>query len=343
MSRPQEVSLARLLRVYESKMVSSSGRVGFEDAGFAFPGESQGSPSGAACLDGSLNQKIYSENRNVDGGVIDGGTQGKTSCDVLGVPSSSEVIIPSTSHAQMSPAKTRQHLTAMRGFLNNVWADNPDAAEAYAGRVAVVAAWVGGASETNDFATSAEISAFASSGGGVSGRRRQPSANDNANFEKGTDQAGVTGTAPATTADGISSASPRTYVAQHVCANRHANTSPPERSSPRAETNGTKTGIKRRTRLDGGAPLVLSHDGQGTLARHREAQDGLADDLVSLAGAIRENAAAMERSLAQSRAGLDSLESGLDRNVDAGTAGRGFPKSGGTLFLPPLGDVHGRH
>jgi len=177
----------------------------------------------------------------------------------------------------------------------------------------------------------------------VSGRRRQPSANDNANFEKGTDQAGDTGTPPATTADDISSASPRTYVAQHVCANRHANTSPPERSSPRAETNGTKTGIKRRTRLDGGAPLVLSHDGQGTLARHREAQDGLADDLVSLAGAIRENAAAMERSLAQSRAGLDSLESGLDRNVDAGTAGRGFPKSGGTLFLPPLGDVHGRH
>ena len=75
-----------------------------------------------------------------------------------------------------------------------------------------------------------------------------------------------------------------------------------------------------RARVDGGSRLALSDRGEASLRRHRETRDALTDDLVGLAGAMRANAGAMERSLRESRAGLASLERDLDANVAATTS-----------------------
>ena len=61
--------------------------------------------------------------------------------------------------------------------------------------------------------------------------------------------------------------------------------------------------------------MKLSEDGQAAMARQRELQEGLTDEMADLASSIKGNALAMEASLKESRRELDSVEGSLDRNV----------------------------
>ena len=86
-----------------------------------------------------------------------------------------------------------------------------------------------------------------------------------------------------------------------------ASTTPRQRKRPGAGSNpgphGRSEGVK------------LTEDGQAALRRQRDLQEGLTDEMVDLAGSIRANAAAMERSLHQSRRELDQAETNLEKNL----------------------------
>ena len=64
-----------------------------------------------------------------------------------------------------------------------------------------------------------------------------------------------------------------------------------------------------------GEGVKLTEDGQAALRRQRDLQEGLTDEMVDLAGSIRANATAMERSLRQSRRELDEAETNLEKNL----------------------------
>jgi hypothetical protein len=135
MSRAQEVSLARLLRVYESKIASSSGRGAVPDA--------NGTPSARAAGDGAPGLGAYT-----DGGVdADASTRRAPSSQDRGAflvdrrddDADAEGV---DSHPETVALKRRQHVDAMRALVARVRTANPDAADAYAERVDAVAAWV---------------------------------------------------------------------------------------------------------------------------------------------------------------------------------------------------------
>ena len=189
--------------------------------------------------------------------------------------------------------KRRQHVDAMRALLARVRTANPDAADAYAERVDAVAAWV--ATRGTEEARAARLPAAAKcdddeSPPAEAGTRR-PAAEAS------------TGGAPASTDLDSSKRNLNAFKASFSVAQSHRS------SRPRA-----------RARADGGSRLAPPRAARLRWRRHRSTQDALTDDLVGLAGAMRANAGAMERSLRESRAGLASLERDLDANVAATTS-----------------------
>ena len=264
MSRAQEVSLARLLRVYESKIASSSGRGAVPDA--------NGTPSARAAGDGTPGSGAYTD------GVVDADASTRTAPSSRGafhVDERADADAEAWSDPETAALKRRQHVDAMRALLARVRTANPDAADAYAERVDAVAAWVATREDGRDAS-----GPFAVGGEGDDESRPAESA----------EAAEAMGGAPA-------SAERDARVPASVA---------PRTSRPRP-----------RARVDGGSRLALSDRGEASLRRHRETRDALTDDLVGLAGAMRANAGAMERSLRESRKGLASLERDLDANVAA--------------------------
>jgi hypothetical protein len=287
MSRAQEVSLARLLRVYESKIASSSGRGAVPDA--------NGTPSARAAGDGAPGLGAYT-----DGGVdADASTRRAPSSQDRGAflvdrrddDADAEGV---DSHPETVALKRRQHVDAMRALLARVRTANPDAADAYAERVDAVAAWV--ATRGDGRGASGEFA-----GGGEGDDDESPPA------EAAEAAEASTGGAPASTG-GAPASTERDFSLNALKAPFSVAQSP-RSSRPRA-----------RARADGGSRLALSARGEASMRRHRSTQDALTDDLVGLAGAMRSNAGAMERSLRESRAGLASLERDLDANVAATTS-----------------------
>ena len=290
MSRAQEVSLARLLRVYESKIASSSGRGAVPDA--------NGTPSARAAGDGAPGLGAYT-----DGGVdADASTRRAPSSQDRGAflvdrrddDADAEGV---DSHPETVALKRRQHVDAMRALVARVRTANPDAADAYAERVDAVAAWV--ATRGDGRGASGEFA-----GGGEGDDDESPPAE--AATRRPAAEAS-TGEAPTSTElDELDFDSSKRNAFKEVpfsVARSHRS------SRPRA-----------RARADGGSRLALSARGEASMRRHRSTQDALTDDLVGLAGAMRSNAGAMERSLRESRAGLASLERDLDANVAATTS-----------------------
>ena len=288
MSRAQEVSLARLLRVYESKIASSSGRGAVPDA--------NGTPSARAAGDDAPGVGAYTD------GVVDAdaSTRSAPSSQDRGAflvdrrdDADAEGVDFFYSHPETVALKRRQHVDAMRALLARVRTANPDAADAYAERVDAVAAWVATRGDGRGAS-----GAFA--GGGEGDDDESPPA------EAGTRRPAAeasTGGAPASTDLDSSKRNLNAFKASFSVARSHRS------SRPRA-----------RARADGGSRLALSARGEASMRRHRSTQDALTDDLVGLAGAMRANAGAMERSLRESRAGLASLERDLDANVAATTS-----------------------
>ena len=86
-----------------------------------------------------------------------------------------------------------------------------------------------------------------------------------------------------------------------------ASTTPRQRKRPGAGSNPGPHGR--------GEGVKLTEDGQAALRRQRDLQEGLTDEMVDLAGSIRANAEAMERSLHQSRRELDQAETNLEKNL----------------------------
>lgn len=292
MSRAQEVSLARLLRVYESKIASSSGRGAVPDA--------NGTPSARAAGDGAPGLGAYTD------GVVDAdaSTRSAPSSQDRGAflvdrrnDADAEGVDFFYSHPETVALKRRQHVDAMRALLARVRTANPDAADAYAERVDAVAAWVATRGDGRGAS-----GAFA--GGGEGDDDESPPAE--AATRRPAAEAS-TGEAPTSTElDELdSSRNLNAFKASFSVAQSQSHRS----SRPRA-----------RARADGGSRLALSARGEASMRRHRSTQDALTDDLVGLAGAMRANAGAMERSLRESRAGLASLERDLDANVAATTS-----------------------
>ena len=286
MSRAQEVSLARLLRVYESKIASSSGRGAVPDA--------NGTPSARAAGDGTPGSGAYTD------GVVDADASTRTAPSSRGafhVDERADADAEAWSDPETAALKRRQHVDAMRALVARVRTANPDAADAYAERVDAVAAWVATRGDGRGAS-----GAFA--GGGEGDDDESPPAE--AATRRPAAEAS-TGEAPTSTElDELDFDSSKRNAFKEVpfsVARSHRS------SRPRA-----------RARADGGSRLALSARGEASMRRHRSTQDALTDDLVGLAGAMRANAGAMERSLRESRAGLASLERDLDANVAATTS-----------------------
>ena len=281
MSRAQEVSLARLLRVYESKIASSSGRGGVPDA--------NGTPSPRVARDGAPGSGTY------DDGVV--GADASSSRGAFDVARAEDADAEVFSDPATAALKRRQHVDAMRALLARVRTANPDAADAYAERVDAVAAWV---KARGDGRVAQTKKALASGAERLGGGERDDEASSPAETEAdATETAETVETAETMSRGTLSNAGvERRPTIGFVSAPS------PRPSRPRA-----------RARADGGSKLTLSDAGEASLRRHRLTQDALTDDLVGLAAKMRLNAGAMEKSLLESRKGLASLERDLDANV----------------------------
>ena len=283
MSRAQEVSLARLLRVYESKIASSSGRGGVPDA--------NGTPSPRVARDGAPGSGTYD-----DGAVGADASSSRGAFDVARAEDADAEVFSDPATAAL---KRRQHVDAMRALLARVRTANPDAADAYAERVDAVHAWV---KARGDGRFAQTKKALASGAEHLGGGERDDEASSPAETDAVETETAETVETAETMSRGPSSnarVEGRPTIGLGVSA-----PSPSRPSRPRA-----------RARADGGSKLTLSAAGEASLRRHRLTQDALTDDLVGLASKMRLNAGAMEKSLLESRKGLASLERDLDANV----------------------------
>ena len=280
MSRAQEVSLARLLRVYESKIASSSGRGAVPDA--------NGTPSPRVARDGAPGSGTY------DDGVV--GADASSSRGAFDVARAEDADAEVFSDPATAALKRRQHVDAMRALLARVRTANPDAADAYAERVDAVHAWVAARGDGTDAS-----GVFVFAGGG----ERDDEASLRAETEAEATEATLPATLPAT-----ETAETRSGISSNAAVERR-----PGIDSLSALSSARPSRPRARARADGGSRLTLSDGGEASLRRHRATQDALTDDLVGLAAKMRANAGAMERSLLESRKGLASLERDLDFNV----------------------------
>lgn len=279
MSRAQEVSLARLLRVYESKIASSSGRGAVPDA--------NGTPSPRVARDGAPGSGTY------DDGVV--GADASASRGAFDVARAEDADAEVFSDPATAALKRRQHVDAMRALLARVRTANPDAADAYAERVDAVHAWVKARGDGTDAS-----GVFVFAGGGER--------DDEASLQAETEAEATEATLPAPEA--TETAETRSGISSNAAVERR-----PGIDSLSALPSARPSRPRARARADGGLRRPLSDGGEASLRRHRATQDALTDDLVGLAANMRANAGAMERSLLESRKGLASLERDLDANV----------------------------
>jgi SNARE protein 1 len=283
MSRAQEVSLARLLRVYESKIASSSGRGGVPDA--------NGTPSPRVARDGAPGSGTY------DDGVV--GADASSSRGAFDVARAEDADAEVFSDPATAALKRRQHVDAMRALLARVRTANPDAADAYAERVDAVHAWV---KARGDGRVAQTKKALASGAEHLGGGERDDEGSSPAETD-----ADATETAETVeTAETMS----RGTIVERSCRRKTY-----DRFRSLCAVSETVAPSRARARADGGSKLTLSDAGEASLRRHRLTQDALTDDLVGLAAKMRLNAGAMEKSLLESRKGLASLERDLDANV----------------------------
>lgn len=282
MSRAQEVSLARLLRLYESKIASSSGRGGVPDA--------NGTPSPRVARDGAPGSGTY------DDGVV--GADASSSRGAFDVARAEDADAEVFSDPATAALKRRQHVDAMRALLARVRTANPDAADAYAERVDAVHAWV---KARGDGRVAQTKKALASGAEHLGGGERDDEASSPAETDADATETAETVETAETMSRGTSS---NARVEGRPTIGLGLSAPSPRPSRPRA-----------RARADGGSKLTLSDAGEASLRRHRATQDALTDDLVGLAAKMRLNAGAMEKSLLESRKGLASLERDLDANV----------------------------
>jgi SNARE protein 1 len=282
MSRAQEVSLARLLRVYESKIASSSGRGGVPDA--------NGTPSPRVARDGAPGSGTY------DDGVV--GADASSSRGAFDVARAEDADAEVFSDPATAALKRRQHVDAMRALLARVRTANPDAADAYAERVDAVHAWV---KARGDGRVAQTKKALASGAEHLGGGERDDEASSPAETDADATETAETVETAETMSRGPSL---NARVEGRPTIGLGLSAPSPRPSRPRA-----------RARADGGSKLTLSDAGEASLRRHRLTQDALTDDLVGLAAKMRLNAGAMEKSLLESRKGLASLERDLDANV----------------------------
>lgn len=289
MSRAQEVSLARLLRVYESKIASSSGRGAVPDA--------NGTPSPRVARDGAPGSGTY------DDGVV--GADASSSRGAFDVARAEDADAEVFSDPATAALKRRQHVDAMRALLALVRTANPDAADAYAERVDAVHAWVAARGDGTDAS-----GVFVFAGGGERDDEASLLAETEAEATEATlpaPEATLPATLPAT-----ETVETRSGISSNAAVERR-----PGIDSLSALSSARPSRPRARARADGfgGSRLTLSDGGEASLRRHRATQDALTDDLVGLAAKMRANAGAMERSLLESRKGLASLERDLDFNV----------------------------
>jgi SNARE protein 1 len=282
MSRAQEVSLARLLRVYESKIASSSGRGGVPDA--------NGTPSPRVARDGAPGSGTYD-----DGAVGADASSSRGAFDVARAEDADAEVFSDPATAAL---KRRQHVDAMRALLARVRTANPDAADAYAERVDAVHAWV---KARGDGRVAQTKKALASGAEHLGGGERDDEGSSPAETDADATETAETVETAETMSRGPSS---NARVEGRPTIGLGLSAPSPRPSRPRA-----------RARADGGSKLTLSDAGEASLRRHRLTQDALTDDLVGLAAKMRLNAGAMEKSLLESRKGLASLERDLDANV----------------------------
>ena len=64
-----------------------------------------------------------------------------------------------------------------------------------------------------------------------------------------------------------------------------------------------------------GTSVKISEEGQAAMARQRDLQEGLTDEMAQLASGLKANSLAMEASLKESRRELDEAEGNLERNL----------------------------
>jgi SNARE protein 1 len=83
-------------------------------------------------------------------------------------------------------------------------------------------------------------------------------------------------------------------------------------TSPNANANVVGSSPSSR-RGEGG--VKISQSGDAHLRRQRETQEQLTDEMLELAGGIKANSLAMERSLLDSKRELDAVEGSLDKNL----------------------------
>lgn len=241
MSRPQEVSLARLLHVYETR-AASGGRVVGGAGNRTRPPQrredgdrSNGSPSTSdpdpttGAVDGG--------GGGGGGGGGPGGGDGDGDGDGAG-------------DGWRRGPKAHQHLEAMRRLLAEVRAHDASAADAYGKRVDRVEAMLE--------------------------PYKKPA------FCMGTSSSQVEW---------------QPYK-------------PPAPRQRRGVAGGGGGGLKGR-----GTSVKISEDGHAAMARQRDLQEGLTDEMVELASSIKANSVAMEASLKESRRELDAAEGNLERNL----------------------------
>ena len=249
MSRPQEVSLARLLRVYESKTASTS------------------SPASPTSPPPTPTQRAVSSNLSTS----------DLSQDETGDPSALPSAAPSDDWRR--GGKARQHVEVMRGLVTEIRARDPTAADAYSKRVDRVhtALQLGNSSSSSS-------PAYVTNGGASTSRQEW-----------------------------------RPYKPPPaVVRRRTAAAASAAVTSPNANANVVGSSPARR----GEGGVKISQSGDAHLRRQRETQEQLTDEMLELAGGIKANSLAMERSLLDSKRELDAVEGSLDKNLAGVKNGR---------------------
>jgi hypothetical protein len=234
MSRAQEVSLARLLRVYESKIASSSGRGGVPDA--------NGTPSPRVARDGAPGSGTY------DDGVV--GADASSSRGAFDVARAEDADAEVFSDPATAALKRRQHVDAMRALLARVRTANPDAADAYAERVDAVHAWV---KARGDGRVAQTKKALASGAEHLGGGERDDEASSPAETD-------ADATETAETVETAETMSRGTIVER----SRRRKTY--DRFRSLCAVSETVAPSRARARADGGSKLTLSDAGEASLA-----------------------------------------------------------------------------
>ena len=245
MSRPQEVSLARLLRVYESKTASTSSA--------ASPTSPTPTPTRAQPAQSDLSTDLAQ--------------------DEEGDPSALPSAAPSDDWRR--GGKARQHVEVMRGLVTEIRARDPTAADAYSKRVDRIhtALQLGNSSQA-----SSSSPAYVTNGGASTSRQEW-----------------------------------RPYKPPPAVVRRRAAAAASAAvTSPNANANVVGSSPSSR-RGEGG--VKISQSGDAHLRRQRETQEQLTDEMLELAGGIKANSLAMERSLLDSKRELDAVEGSLDKNL----------------------------